>query len=65
MKYNYRQRTINGQAFTVWDDFIMRGTYAQDANGVEKCIKASGYLGNDLTERKAIAAAYGLTIFRK
>lgn len=65
MKANKKMTTVQGRQYSVWSDYIMRATYAEDENGVAKCIKGSGYLSNDLSIRKAIASAYGLKSFRK
>ena len=60
-----RTTTVNGASFKVWSDFIARATFAEDANGTIKAISSSGYIKNDLTVRKAIAAAFGLDSFRR
>lgn len=65
MRSTERKTTIKGKEYKVWSDFIIRGTFAEDENGVTKCIRSSGYLSNDLAIRKAIARAYALTSFRK
>lgn len=65
MRSNEKETTVAGKRFKVWSDFIKRGTYAEDENGNEKRICGGGYINNDLTIRKAIAAAYGLPTFRK
>ena len=57
--------TVEGKTYKHWSDFIKRGTFAEDENGHVKCIKSSGYLGNDLSIRKAIAVAFGHNTFRK
>ena len=62
---NEAKTTVQGQTYTYWADFIRRGMYAQNESGEVREIKGSGYLNNDLTIRKAIAAAFGLTSFRK
>lgn len=58
--------TVNGEEYEVWSDYIKRGTLARckKTNGV-KVIKRNGYVSNELTVRKAIAAAFGLSTFRK
>lgn len=65
MKSNIKTTTVAGKTFTVWSDYMMRGTYAADENGNEKRIYGGGYLSNDLTIRKAIAARFGLPTYRK
>ena len=62
---NEAKTTVQGQIYTYWADFIKRGMYAQNEAGEIRKIKGSGYLNNDLTIRKAIATAFGLTSFRK
>lgn len=57
--------TVEGKIYKYWSDFIKRGTFAEDEEGIVKCIKGSGYLGNDLSVRKAIAVAFGHRTFRK
>ena len=65
MRINEKKTTVAGQTFSVWHDYFMRGTFAESANGEEKRIAYGSYLMNDLTIRKAIAAAYKLPTFRK
>lgn len=66
MKGQICTTTINSSEYTYWADFIMRGMYAKcESTGETKMIKSSGYIKNDLTVRKAIAAAFGLDSFRK
>lgn len=65
MKSNLKTTTVAGKTFTVWSDYMTRGTYAADENGNEKRICGGGYLSNDLTIRKAIAARFSLPTFRK
>lgn len=66
MKGQIYNTTVNGSAYTYWADFIMRGMYAKcEATGETRMIKGSGYIKNDLTARKAIAAVFGLSSFRK
>lgn len=62
---NEAKTAVQGQTYTYWADFIKRGMYAQNEAGEIRKIKGSGYLNNDLTIRKAIAAAFGLTSFHK
>lgn len=66
MKSNIRKATVCGKTFTVYSDFIARGTFATDEVTSEtKCIRSSGYLSNELSVRKAIAIAFHLDSFRK
>ena len=65
MKSNIKTTTVCGKTFTVWSDFIKRGTYASDENGTEKRIAGGTYLSNDLSIRKAISYAFQLPTFRK
>lgn len=65
MKSAITTTTVCGKTYTVWADYIKRGTYAADENGNEKRICGGGYISKDLTIRKAIAAAFGLASFRK
>ncbi len=60
-----RTTTVNGQTYTVWADFCKRATIAENEAGEQKTISGSGYIHNDLTVRKAIAAHFGLATFRK
>lgn len=69
-KYSYDHAnecttTVQGETYTVWDNYMMRGTFAQNEAGEVKQIKANGYIANDLTVRKAIAASFNLKSFRK
>ena len=65
MKSSIRKTTVAGKTFTVWADYIIRGMCAEDEQGNIKKIHGSGYLNNELTTRKAIAAAWKLPTFRK
>lgn len=61
-----RTTQVAGKKFEVVSDYIYRGTFAKDLEtGEEKVIKSGGYISNDLTTRKAIAAAFNLSTFRK
>ena len=62
---NEAKTTVQGQTYIYWADFIRRSMYAQNKAGEMRKIKGSGYLNNDLSIRKAIAAAFGLVSFRK
>lgn len=61
-----RTTTVQGVTYEVWSDFVKRGTFAKNtATGETKSISKGGYIRNDLTVRKAIAAAFGTGSFRK
>ena len=60
-----RTTTVQGSTYKVWSDFIKCGTFAESEDGTVKKIYGGGYIKNDLTIRKAIAAVYGLESFRK
>ena len=56
---------VAGIEFSIFSDFALRGMIAKNnATGEERIIKRSGYLTTDLSIRKAVAAAFGLTTFR-
>lgn len=59
------EHTVQGKTYKVWSDFIDRATYAENEAGEIKRIHGNGYIHNELTVRKAIAASYGLKSFRK
>ena len=66
MKGNTHSTTIQGNPFTYFSDFGYRGTFAiNEVTGEIRQISFSGYIHKDLTVRKAIAASFGLTSFRK
>ena len=65
MKSTVKVITVLGKEYKVWSDYVMRATYAEDETGCIKMIKSSGYLKNELSVRKAIAATFGLESFRK
>ena len=65
MKGTIRETTVNGKKFKFWSDFMARATFAEDEAGNVKQLSGSGYIHNDLTVRKAIAAVYKLKTFRK
>mgnify|MGYP003298595602 CR=1 FL=1 len=61
-----RTTTVQGVTYEVWSDFIKRCTFAKNtATGETKRISEGGYIRNDLTVRKAIAAAFATGSFRK
>lgn len=69
-KYSYEHAnecitTVQGETYTVWNNYMRRGTFAKNEAGEVKVIKYSGYLSNDLSVRKAIAASFNLKSFRK
>lgn len=69
-KYSYEHAneattTVAGETYIVWDNFMMRGTFAQNEAGEIKQIKSCGYVSKDLPVRKAIQAAFNLDTFRK
>lgn len=57
--------TVASKIYTVWSDFITRGTFAENETGEVKQISFRGYITNDLTVRKAIQAVFELDTFRK
>lgn len=62
---NERTATVQGEAFTVWDNYLYRGTFAQNEACEVRQIKSNGYVSSDLNVRKAIAAAFDLKGSRK
>lgn len=62
---NESTTTVQGETYIVWDNYKLCGTFAQNETGEVKQIKSSGYLSNDLSVRKAIAASFNLKSFRK
>lgn len=69
-KYSYEHAnecttTVQGETYTVWANCMKRGMFAQNEAGEVKQIKFGGYIDNDLTVRKAIAASFNLKSFRK
>ena len=62
---NESTTTVQGETYIVWDNYKYCGTFAQNEAGEVKRIKSNGYLSNDLTVRKAIAASFRLDSFRK
>lgn len=60
------ETTVQGVRYLVWADFMLRGMRAQNTEtGEIRVIKRGGYITKDLTARKAIAAAFNLSSFRK
>ncbi|WP_298625713.1 hypothetical protein [uncultured Senegalimassilia sp.] len=69
-KYSYEHAnecttTVQGETYTVWANHMKRGMFAKNEAGEVKQIKSGGYITNDLTVRKAIAASFNLKSFRK
>lgn len=60
-----RQYTVAGKTYKVFADFVNRGTYAQNEDGITKRIYGGGYITKDLTVRKAISYAFQTGTFRK
>lgn len=65
MKGTIYTTTVEGKTYKYWNDFMYRGTFAENEDGEVKQIKGSGYLTKDLTARKAIACTFGHKTFRK
>lgn len=66
MATKIERTSVNKVTYEVWSDFIKRGTFARNTEtGETKQISFSGYISKDLTVRKAIASAFGLSAFRK
>lgn len=65
MTRRIKETTVEGRRYRVWSDTIMRGTYACNEAGETKRIYGGGYITNDLTIRKAIAANFGHQSFKK
>lgn len=59
-----RTFTVEGKTYEVWSDFIERATFAKSESGDVKRIHGNGYIHNDRTVRKAIAASFGHATFR-
>lgn len=60
------ETTVQGVRYLVWGDQALRGMRAQNTvTGEVRVIRRGGYIGADLTARKAIAAAFGLGSFRR
>lgn len=69
-KYSYEHAnecttTVQGETYTVWNNYMRRGTFAKNEAGEVKTIKFNGYISNDLNVRKAIANSFNLKSFRK
>ena len=65
MKISRGKTTVAGIEFEVFSDFVLRGMIAVNTiTGEERIIKRNGYLGNDLSIRKAVAASFKLSSFR-
>lgn len=69
-KYSYEHAnecttTVQGETYTVWNNYMRRGMFAKNEAGEVKQIKSNGYISNDLSVRKAIAAVFNLKSFRK
>lgn len=62
---NEATTTVAGETYIVWDNYMKRGTFAQNEAGEVKQIKCGGYVSKDLSVRKAIQAAFDLDTFRK
>lgn len=58
MKANVRNIEVNGCQFTVWSDFIERGTFAENEKGEVKRLRGSGYISSERTVRKAIKTMF-------
>lgn len=58
MKTNERTINVNGTDYTVYSDFIKRGTYAVNPAGVVKTLRSSGYLSNERSVKKAIKLVF-------
>ena len=65
MKERERETRVQVKIYKVWNDTTARATFAENENGLVKKIKGSGYISNDLAVRKAIAAAFSLSSYRK
>lgn len=59
MKINERTVSVNNIDYTVYSDFIKRGTYAVSPAGVTKTLRSSGYLSNERSVKKAIKLVFG------
>ena len=66
LESDVHETTVQGVTYEWWCDYVSRSTKALDTEtGEERRVRTSGYLSNDLSVRKAIAAAFGLGSFRK
>ena len=62
---NAKTVQVNGREYKVWGDTNYKGTFAEDIQGNVLLISGSGYLTNELSQRKAIANIFGESTFRK
>lgn len=65
MRGQIHTTTVEGKTYRYWSDFIQRATFAESEDGDVIRIHGNGYINNDLTVRKAIAAAFGHKTFKK
>ena len=66
MKFARGTTQVAGITFSIFTDFNLRGqTAINHATGEERIIKLNGYVRNELSVRKAIAAAFDLPTFRR
>lgn len=61
---NAKEVNVNGNTYKVWSDQSYKGTFAEDKDGNVLPISGSGYLSNELSQRKAIANKFGEPSFR-
>lgn len=59
-----KEVNVNGHTYKVWSDQNYKGTFAEDKDGNVLPISGSGYLSNELSQRKAIANKFGEESFR-
>ena len=59
MKTNERTVVVNGTEYTVYSDFIKRGTYAVNPAGVKKTLRSGGYLSSEKSVKKVIKIIFG------
>lgn len=60
MKRQVRTFNVKGHSFSVWSDFIMRATYAENENGVTKQLSGGGYISAERTIKNAIKRVFNL-----
>lgn len=66
LESDVHETTVQGETYEYWSNYVERDTYAlMVSDGSYAIIKDSGYLSNDLSVRKAIAASFGLDSFRR